>query len=41
MIDGSAFTDTGISEIIVEKGNRHFQVSGDFLLTLEGARVIR
>jgi hypothetical protein len=41
MIDGSTFSLTRVSKITVEEGNRHFQVSGDFLLDFEGISVIR
>jgi hypothetical protein len=41
MIDGSALAGTQMSTITAEEGNRHFQVSGDFLLDLDGISVIR
>jgi hypothetical protein len=40
MIDGSAFAPT-ISAITVENGNRHFRVSGAFLLDFSGISIIR
>jgi hypothetical protein len=41
MIGGLALAGTGISRIIIAKGNHHFQVSGNFLLDLQGIRAIR
>jgi hypothetical protein len=41
MIDGSAFACTDISRITVEEGNRHFRVSGDFLVDFNRSSVIR
>jgi hypothetical protein len=40
-IDGSAFGDSGICEIRVSEGNRHFRVSGDFLLSFDGRSLIQ
>jgi hypothetical protein len=40
-IDGSAFSGSGISQITVEEGNRHFSVSGRFLMDFEGTSIIR
>jgi hypothetical protein len=40
-IDGSAFIDSAIREIRVSEGNRHFRVSGSFLLSADGTCLIR
>jgi hypothetical protein len=40
-IDGSAFSESGILEIRVAEGNRHFRVSGEFLTTFDGRSLIR
>jgi hypothetical protein len=40
-IDGSAFWGSGIREIRVAEDNRHFRVSGDFLLTFDGRFLIQ
>jgi hypothetical protein len=39
-LDGSAFADPPISEIRVAIGNRHFQVCGDFVVSLDGSSLI-
>jgi hypothetical protein len=41
MIDGSTFVDTGISKITVERRNRYFRVSGQFLTDSTGIALIR
>jgi hypothetical protein len=41
LISGSALSGTGIVTIIVEDGNSHFRVSGNFLTDLNCTRVIR
>jgi hypothetical protein len=40
-IAGTAFLESGIHEIGVAEGNRHFRVSGEFLLEIEGNSLIR
>jgi hypothetical protein len=40
-IAGTAFVDSGIREVGVAEGNRHFRVSGNFLLRIEGNSLIR
>jgi hypothetical protein len=35
-IDGSAFSSSAIEEIRIAEGNRHFRVSGDFVLSFDG-----
>jgi hypothetical protein len=40
-IAGTAFVDSGIREVGVAEGNRHFRVSGEFLLRIEGNSLIR
>jgi hypothetical protein len=35
-IDGDAFEDSGICDIRIAEGNRHFRVLGDFLLSFDG-----
>jgi hypothetical protein len=40
-IDGSAFAESGVLEIRVAKGNRHFRVSGEFLTNFDGTSLIR
>jgi hypothetical protein len=40
-IDGSAFANSGIREILVSDGNRHFRVLAEFLLTAEDFCLIR
>jgi hypothetical protein len=39
-IDGTAFLYSPISEVRVADGNRHFQVSGDFILSSDGKSLI-
>jgi hypothetical protein len=41
MIDGWAVANSGISEIRIEPGYRHFRVRGDFLLDFDGLTVVR
>jgi hypothetical protein len=40
-IDGSAFCDSNIREVIIAQDNRHFRKVGDFLLSGDGTRLIR
>jgi hypothetical protein len=40
-IDGSAFRVTTISTITLDPNNRHFSISGSFLLDFEGVSIIR
>jgi hypothetical protein len=39
-IDGSAFCDSGIDEVRIAEDNRHFRVSGEFLLSFDGKILI-
>jgi hypothetical protein len=39
-MDGSAFRDSGIDSIQIAEGNRHFRVSGEFLLSFDGRSLI-
>jgi hypothetical protein len=41
LIDGSSFLNCGLSEILVENGNRHFAVRRSFLVDLQGIRIVR
>jgi hypothetical protein len=40
-IDRSAFADSGICEVTIAEGNRHFRVCGGFLVNSEGTTSIR
>jgi hypothetical protein len=40
-IDGSAFCHCAISVVIIAEDNRHFRMSGDFLLSSDGKTLIR
>jgi hypothetical protein len=36
MLDGLAFREASVSRLTIETGNRHFRLSGDFLLDFDG-----
>jgi hypothetical protein len=39
-LDGSAFTDSGVSEITIDPGNPYFKAVDTFILDMEGTSII-